>query len=1105
MLQLVLGVSGTGKSTYIFEEIRRRARQGQYSILMVPEQFTSSTESRIYHWLGDELSGYVASYSFTSLSEKLLGLYGGAAIRTVTDATRVVMVRRAIEALGDGVRYYTKHRRNPAFLQLCAETLNELKSAGLTGQQLEQLARAAGQEKLLELASIFSAYEAVLGNTSMDPADRVELSARKAQEHPEFFADRAVYLDEFDTFDSPKQKLLRAILPAAESVTVTLCADGEEDWEAGLGLFSGAKQVAARLRRLARSVGCPVAATQILEEDHRHAPALARAAALLAGQEPEGPAPEPDGSITLYRASDRAQEVKATAAAIQKLARQGASYRDMAVICRQSDEYLRLVRGEFRQAGIPLYQDEATTAEFSPPALLARALLQLLRGGLTSDRVLAAAKTGLCGLSQAQLSALENYAFTWKLRAEDWRAPFTRNPSGFGSREMTRSEAAQLELAETARARLIGPIQEFLRQAKDQDATQLTRLLYQTMDGFGAGQATFALSRQLEEEGQVAQAAETRRLWNVVVRLMDQMTLLLGTEKLEAAEYDELFTLLLRSQELEHVPQTLDAVIFTSAGKMRLDSPAHCLVLGLGEGEFPRTPQETGLLTHADRELLMEQTAGAKPEEQLFLPDRFENRVLREKMAFYKALTAPSRTLWLSWAEGSAGLPLTSGLDVLSPENLPAPELEESDLALTPAMALDRLGALWEEDTPRRAALWQALREQGGDLPGKMEQISRGEEYQVEDREALGRLLGRELKISASQLKTFAQCPFAYYMQYVLRAKPRQKAILDPAQSGTLVHFVLEKALQEPDFLALNEKELEALAQRLTQQYMKENLDSPDPQLLYLASRLARSFRGLLLFLQQEQRQGGFAPVAFELEIGQGEGKVPPRSQSLPGGVTVQAVGKIDRVDLYLPPEENAAWVRVMDYKTGTQTFALEDVLSGIDCQMLLYLFTLTAQWHPAPGLGLKPAGVQYLLTDPAPQTLSREKARQSGQGPGYTVDGLVCADQDVQRAMDAELAGEYMPTGYYKNGEPKKPGKIAGEEKLRNIEEYLDRLLAGMARRLCDGRVPARPLQDEKGENKCAWCPYRPVCGHLDGENERPRPQGEHLFEESEEVVWDR
>ena len=135
MLQLVLGVSGTGKSTYIFEEIRRRARQGQYSILLVPEQFTSSTESRIYHWLGDELSGYVASYSFTSLSEKLLGLYGGAAIRTVTDATRVVMVRRAIEALGDGVRYYTKHRRNPA------ELIEPVLVKGLIGLQVNNQVR----------------------------------------------------------------------------------------------------------------------------------------------------------------------------------------------------------------------------------------------------------------------------------------------------------------------------------------------------------------------------------------------------------------------------------------------------------------------------------------------------------------------------------------------------------------------------------------------------------------------------------------------------------------------------------------------------------------------------------------------------------------------------------------------------------------------------------------------------------------------------------------------------------------------------------------------------------------------------------------------------
>ena len=45
-------------------------------------------------------------------------------------------------------------------------------------------------------------------------------------------------------------------------------------------------------------------------------------------------------------------------------------------------------------------------------------------------------------------------------------------------------------------------------------------------------------------------------------------------------------------------------------------------VVGLLEGEFPQTPGDQGLLTHADRDLMIHQ--GAE------LPDCFENKVLRE-------------------------------------------------------------------------------------------------------------------------------------------------------------------------------------------------------------------------------------------------------------------------------------------------------------------------------------------------------------------------------------------------------------------------------------------------------------------------------------------
>ena len=97
MLKLVLGGSGSGKTTLLYARIKARAEAGQRSILLVPEQFTSSTEGRIYRELGDALSGMVDSYSFTSLAEHILSAEGGAAVQTLSDAGRAVLVRRTLE------------------------------------------------------------------------------------------------------------------------------------------------------------------------------------------------------------------------------------------------------------------------------------------------------------------------------------------------------------------------------------------------------------------------------------------------------------------------------------------------------------------------------------------------------------------------------------------------------------------------------------------------------------------------------------------------------------------------------------------------------------------------------------------------------------------------------------------------------------------------------------------------------------------------------------------------------------------------------------------------------------------------------------------------
>ena len=86
MLKLLLGGSGSGKTTLLYQRIRARAEAGEKSILLVPEQFTSSTEGRIHRELGDALSGLVESFSFTSLAEHILSAEGGSAVQTLSDA-----------------------------------------------------------------------------------------------------------------------------------------------------------------------------------------------------------------------------------------------------------------------------------------------------------------------------------------------------------------------------------------------------------------------------------------------------------------------------------------------------------------------------------------------------------------------------------------------------------------------------------------------------------------------------------------------------------------------------------------------------------------------------------------------------------------------------------------------------------------------------------------------------------------------------------------------------------------------------------------------------------------------------------------------------------
>ena len=1101
MLQLILGPSGSGKTSLLYTRIQAEAAAGRASILLVPEQFTSSTETRLYRMLGDAGAGFVESLSFTSLAERILDALGGSAVKTLSDAGRAVLVRRTMAGLEDKLKYYYRHRRSAAFCALAAQTIDELKSAGVSAEQLGALAPACGADapRLAELALIYGGYEALLAQTAMDPADRLTLAADRLETAlaagglPEFLAGRSVFIDEFDTFNAPKKRLMAALLAAAPQVTVSLCADGAPAEEGDLSLFSGGRRVALTLKQLARRAGVGVAAPVLLTEDLRHAaaPGLAALAEWLtddadAADEPADAARKP-AEIRLYPAADRDEEARAVAAAIRHLVRAGVEYRKIAVVCRDAAAYRAAVRYEFRLAGIPLFCDEATTPEFCAPACAVKALLAILRGADYSTNMVALAKTGLCGLSERQACALDNYVYTWSPKKSDWAVKFERSPQGFGEDDrVTEEEREDVRQADAARGKLWKPVDEFCAKAKGANAEALSRALYFCLKTLGAEESQQNLVDALRAAQGIPAAEEAVREWNVVMELLNQMTQLLGGDVLDAAEYGELFALLLRSCDLGHIPETLDAVIFTSAGKMRLDAPDYVFVLGLTEGEFPKAPGDTGLLTHADRDALMAR--------DIDLPDCFENRVVREQVCFYKALTAPARGLWLSWPAGQ-GLPLTSALEPAAKAfGFAAPALEPADYASTPAAALDRLGTVWNLGGAEAASLYAALCEKPETRAAltSLERAAEDAPREVTDTAAMETVLGRKMRISPSQMEKYYSCRYGYFLQYVLGLRPRQQARLTANQSGSLMHWVLQMALdpnpgeysslKPAPFETLDDAQLAALADALTEAYVKLYMPDDSARFAYLIRRVRRSLAGMLCYLRDEQAQSGFHPVACEQKIGGApeEGCLPPQVYALPDGHAVEIIGSIDRVDEWRDGE-GRRWVRVVDYKTGTKAFDLKEVYCGLDCQMLLYLFTLT---RDASGrfTGAQPAGVLYLLADQPPQ----EAGRDDPAAPAVRLDGLVQDSPAVYDAMDADETGLYLPFSF-QNGKPggRQKKKLADMPKFGRIEKHLDSLVTDMASQLYAGRIEAEPLCTS-ARDSCAFCDFGDICCHEKGLGER-------------------
>ncbi len=1078
MLNIITGRTGSGKTLYIRQLVADIAQnESERAVLIVPEQFSFETERAMLSILGNEKINNVEILTFSRFAERLLSAYGKISKKTADNGTRAVLMSLAIETLQDKIQVFNRYRKSPKLISDLLSFYGEMRKCCISNEQLFDLSTKVKKQtfskKLNELSLIFNCYESLLSQGFQDDCTYPDLLYDLLGE-VDYFKNKTVFLDAFTEFDKQKCKILERIIASAQETYVTFSCDIKKNNDR-YELFYNAQNEIKKLKAIANRQGVKIAPVKVLlpKKEYKAEPlnVLEEQIFTLSGEKYEGEC----YCISLMPRYTKADECDSVAAEIKRLAREeGYRYREIAVIERTEGAYKNELVSSFRKYGVDYFEDNRQPIITQPLMVFVLALFDIIVDGLQTETVLRFLKTGLYGFSVEDIALVEDYALVWRITPAQWKNEWTENPRGLGG-AFNEADEKNLAYLNSLREKIVGPVLALKNRMTGTNGKTIAKELFVFLRKCGIDQNLKSFAEQLLESSEDDLATEQGRIWRILTEIIDSLYYAIGESAVTVARFKELFEILVSTKDLGEIPSGIDEVIIGNAERIRAFSPKAVFVMGANAGVFPK--ELSGGVILSDMERCELQENGAE------IISNLEYNSVNERFIAYHALTLATDRLYVSYSaidnDSSALAPseivdeikrIFSSCNLLNEDKL--------DLIESRKSAYSIYAGEQKSQSVLGSTLYEYFSQNGTEVEKSMLQKISKKSYRINSTDIATDLFGKSMYVSASRVEKFYKCPFEYFCEYGIKAKPRCEAQMDPAQTGTLIHYALEIFLKEnPKELlkTLSEEEVGRIIKNIIFDYVNEMLggfENKSSGFLRTILLLVDNATKIALQLIDEFSHSKFVPVDFELSINN-DGALAPYTIDLGDNECVKIVGSVDRVDAYKTDENT--FIRIIDYKTGGKDFKLDEVFAGINMQMLIYLFAI---WQNGGQLyeNVMPAGILYFqaksprikkgdLTRYADKTEAKAQMRKD-----IKMSGMVLNSVDIIDAMERDGLGVFIPAKLDKSGNP--TGNVISVKRLESLRDRVNQNIRDMAYSLQQGKIEALPV-----EEGCKYCNFRDVC----------------------------
>ncbi len=1072
MIEFLFAPSGYGKTTKIFSSIRDDLQNDKKVMVIVPDQEAVSAEALCADITEGVPSVNLYVCSFSRLCNDAFRQYGGIAHTYADKTTGRLLVFLSARSVWEYLKVYGNiTSADSAVISGVFSTIQEFKRNGITPQNVQKAAEMIDgtsrlKDKLDDIALIYDAYDSNLGSSVCDPCDDMSKLLSLLEKHDMFSQYDKIYIDSFHFFSALQYEVLSHIFACKADVTVSVCTTYNDD-ECGFSL-EAVRQTKEKLFALAKRANAEITVSELtspvrfLNGELKYLEEALRKD-ITASYESSSCVK----TVECNTPFDEAEYVACTIC--NKIKNENARYKNFAVAVNSSQQWQGVIDAVFDKFNIPYFMSSRTDILQKPFVKLIFSAFNISRFDFYTEDVISYIKTGLTGLSYEETDLFETYVKRWGINGKRfYDSDWDMNPYGYGTR-FSEKESEQLAVINKVRDYVITPLYDLAQALGAEDLTceKILNVLYDFLIKINVKETLQQKAATAEDE---AERSELYQIWGLFFKSASRLAEICGNTVVSAVEYISLLNMVLSEVDIGKIPTSQDQVIIGEVGRLRTDNPTDIFIMGVNEGDIPQKAVNNTVFTFADIKELSMCGISLMDDETVYMQDSF---------GFYKTATSSRKGVHITCCGKSTSNvqknPSSLFLaisNIFKDGNFKFGGMTPNDI-YTYSAAVDYAGRNLDQKSLQAVKKCLAENKETAHLTKQYDPV------QKISKEISSVIYQGDLKLSQSKIKSFKDCKFGYYCKYILDLQDNSEIDVRANDLGTYVHYVLQRLLEE--YIKGNitcdiseddlKKQLDTFTDEFASFYLHINLKAQGyARISSLFEKMKRNTVKSARNLLKELAVSDFKPSRLELDISD-NGAVSPLRVQLSDGTNAILGGIADRVDTY---EKNGElYVKLIDYKTGANTFSLDGVAECKDIQLFVYMISICTNGKELFKKDIKPAAAFYVSV--TPETAEYDHFENEDDISALAEQSIIrrgaaLNDDEIKSAIFGNDP-VFMP----KSARDKKIAFITNEEFEKAFEE-LQIAITELSNTMKSGRAEPSP-EKSGGRMACEFCKFKAVC----------------------------